>query len=490
MPKPLRLSERIQTLVRSLRQSTMKILVAIASYGNANDRYLAQLITEYSALPFQVDIKVLSNISKTVSSPSETIVVDLQGKDPWTLPFAHKQIFAEHLNEYDLFIYSEDDVLITYRNICAFLEVSKVLPEDEIAGFLRFERGPDGRINYPEIHGRFHWDPASVRRRGEYVLAFFTNEHAACYVLTRQQLRRAIDSGGFLAGPRQGKYDLLCTAATDPYTQCGFQKVICISRIEDFLVHHLPNKYVGSVYGVDGPELCRQLGHLKRLGLTGHTPISFFQTETKLAPALYSKEYYEPVRADVVSAIPADTRSVLSIGCGWGAMEVALVSKGMRVVAIPLDPIIAGGLDAEGVEIIYGDFESGRKKLAGQRFDCLLMSNVLHLVPNPVDVLSSFGEYLTEKGKVVVLVPNVLRLPTYWKNARGKVQSGALQGFERTGFHLTSHKIVRRWFREAGMRVESIVDVLSPRYQKVSRISLGIMNPRLSIELIAVGRQA
>jgi 2-polyprenyl-3-methyl-5-hydroxy-6-metoxy-1,4-benzoquinol methylase len=468
----------------------MKILVTIASYGNANDRHLARLITEYSALPFQVDIKVLSNINKTVSPPAEIVVVDLQGKDPWTLPFTHKQIFAERLNEYDLFIYSEDDVLITHRNICAFLEVSKVLPEDEIAGFLRFERGPDGRINYPEIHGRFHWDPGSVRRRGEYVLAFFTNEHSACYVLTQQQLRHAIDSGGFLQGPREGRYDLLCTAATDPYTQCGFRKVICISRIEDFLVHHLPNKYVGSVYGVDKPELCRQLEHLKRVGLTGHTRTSLFQTETKFAPAVYSKEYYEPVKADVVSAIPADTRSVLSIGCGWGAMEVALASKGMRVVAIPLDPIIVGGVDTKGVEIIHGDFESGHKKLVGQQFDCLLLSNVLHLVPKPVDLLSSFGEYLTKKGKVVVLVPNVLRFPTYWKNARGKVQSGTLQGFERTGFHLTSHKIVRRWFREAGMKVESIRDVLPPRCQKVSRISLGIMDARLSVELIAVGRQA
>lgn len=467
----------------------MKMLVAIASYGNANDRYLVQLIEEYRSMPFQVELVVLSNINKEVPAPAKVVVVNLEGQDPWTLPYAHKQIFADRLNEFDLFIYSEDDVLIKRRNICAFLALSKLLHENEIAGFLRFERGADGTINYPEIHGRFHWDPASVRRRGDHVMAFFTNEHAACYVLTRQQLRRAIDSGGFMQGPREGRYDLLCTAATDPYTQCGFEKLICISQIDDFLIHHLPNRYVGSVYGVDGPELRRQLEQLKRISLNGHPSKTLFQTETKFAATWYSKNYYEPARDEVFSAIPVHAKSVLSVGCGWGAIEAGLVGQGKRVVAIPLDPVIAGGLEKAGVELIVGDFETGLNKLAGERFDCLFLSNVLHLLPKPVDVLASFGEHLTENGRVVVVVPNVLRFPTYWKNARGKVQSEVLQGFERTGFHLTSHRILRRWLRESGMKVERIVDILPPHCQKLSRISLGLMNPRLSIELIAVGRR-
>src|SRR5208283_4799703 len=116
----------------------------------------------------------------------------------WCLPFAHKQIFADRLNTYDLFIYSEDDTLITEKNICAFLRVSAALPADEIPGFLRFEQTEDGSINYPEIHGHFHWDPQTVRSRSKYTLAFFTNEHSACYILTREQLRRAIASKGYL----------------------------------------------------------------------------------------------------------------------------------------------------------------------------------------------------------------------------------------------------------------------------------------------------
>ena len=66
-------------------------------------------------------------------------------------------------------------------------------------------------------------------------------------LLTREQLRKAIQSEGYLVGPHQNKYDLLVTAATDPYTQCGFRKLVCISHIEDFFIAHLPNKYVGEL---------------------------------------------------------------------------------------------------------------------------------------------------------------------------------------------------------------------------------------------------
>jgi 2-polyprenyl-3-methyl-5-hydroxy-6-metoxy-1,4-benzoquinol methylase len=467
----------------------MKVLVAIASYGTKNDQHLLRLVAEYRSMPFDVDIVVLSNLQREIAPGVQVLVVDLQGKNPWTLPFPHKQIFADRVNEYDLFIYSEDDTLVTERNLCAFLEVSAELPENEIAGFLRYEECPGGSRNFPEVHGHFHWDPQSVRTRGPYTLAYFTNEHAACYVLTQQQLRRAIESGGFLVGAHQGKYDLLCTAATDPYTQCGFQKLICISRLDDFLIHHLPNKYVGSRFGVDGPELRRQVEALAQVGSNGHRPDTLFCTETKLSAAWYSKGYYETARADVLAAIPEGTRSVLSIGCGWGAMEVALAAKGMRVVAIPLDPIVAGGAEAKGVELVYGDFQTAREKLAGERFDCLLLSNVLHLVPDPVDVLATFGSLLSERGIALLVVPNTLRLSTYWGKIRGDKRFQDFGNYEKTGVHLTSRRIVRRWIQDAGMKPGNATWVLSSNAQKAGRLALGLMDPWLSTEVIAVGRK-
>jgi SAM-dependent methyltransferase len=470
--------------------SKLRVLVAIASWGTKNDPYLSQLVSEYRSMSFDVDVVVLSNEAKEVASGVEIGVVDLQGQNPWTLPFRHKKIFVSRLNDYDLFVYSEDDTRVTEKNLRAFLEVSATLPGDEIPGFLRFELGPDGSRNFPEVHGHFHWDPASVCVRGEHTFAYFTNEHSACYALTRQQLKCAIDSGGFLVSPHQGKYDLLCTAATDPYTQCGFRKLICISRLEDFLIHHLPNKYVGTAFGVNDAELQRQINALRRMGRNGHGPRSLFATETKLRDGSYSKDYYEPVRPEILSAIPHGARSVLSVGCGSGATEACLAEKGIRVVAIPLDPVIPGGAEAKGVEMVYGDFHAAREKLAHERFDCILLSNVLHLVPDPTDVLASFGSLLSDEGLAVLLVPNISRFSTYWHKFRRDKRFGDFGSYEETGVQVTSHKTVRRWLQSVGMEPEKLIDVLSPDAQKVGRLTLGLMDQFLASEVIAIVKRS
>ena len=40
---------------------------------------------------------------------------------------------------------------------------------------------------------------------------------------------------------------MLETAATDPYTSCGLRKMICISHLEQFLIHHMSNRYSGQM---------------------------------------------------------------------------------------------------------------------------------------------------------------------------------------------------------------------------------------------------
>lgn len=457
----------------------MKILVAIASWGTKNDQYLSQLAREYRSMPFDIDIVVLSNIRKRVAPEVEVIVVDLKGKDPNSLPNLHKKLFAERLNHYDLFIYGEDDTLITERNIRAFLQACAVLPEGEVSGFFRYECGSDGQLNFPEIHGPHHWDCRSVRRRGEHIFASFTNEHAACYVLTQSQLKKAIASGGFLVEPHRGKYDLICSAATDPYTQCGFQKVIDISALSDFLVHHLPNKYVGSRFGVSEPELRSQVETLLRIGRNGHPPMPLFATESKLRDGRFSKDCYEPAQGEIIAMIPGGVRSVLSVGCASGATEVALAQKGLRVVAVPVDPAIASGARAKGVEIVEGDMATVQRKLDGEQFDCLLLLDTLHLIRDPVETLSTFVPLLRSGGTVIARVPRVLRLTTLFRIVRGDQRLTELGNYDQTGVHFTSRRVLRRWLESGGTKMENSITLLPPSPWKLPRSFLWLLTPIL-----------
>src|SRR5574337_1188930 len=165
----------------------MRVLVAIANYGFRQSAYLKRLIQEYRSMPGKVDIVVLSNVPKKFEQNIE-VVVGLPTKNPWSLPFGHKKIFAERLEDYGLFIYSEDDILITQKNIESFLQLTKVLPEEQISGFLRYELDSNGNTWYPDFLGPYHWLPASVRKADRFTVAEFSNVHSACYVLTRDQL--------------------------------------------------------------------------------------------------------------------------------------------------------------------------------------------------------------------------------------------------------------------------------------------------------------
>jgi 2-polyprenyl-3-methyl-5-hydroxy-6-metoxy-1,4-benzoquinol methylase len=471
----------------------MKILVAITSWGTKNDRYLAQLIEEYGSMSFDVDVIVLSNLPKAVGPRAEVVLVDLKGKHPWSLPNAHKKIFAEHLNDYDLFIYSEDDILITESNIRAYLRACEAVEENEIPGFIRFERGLDGRNNYPDMHGPFHWDCQSVRTRKGNVFASFTNEHSGCYVLTRGQLQRAISSGGFLVAPHFGKHDLICSAATDPYTQCGFEKVIWISSLEDFLVHHLPNTYMGTIFGVDDPELHGQIQCLMQVALNGHPSIPLFPVESKLMYRRFSKNCYEKVQHEIIDLIPHGTRTLLSVGCGAAATEASLVEKGLRVVAVPADPVFAESTRAKGIEVVEGSLATVRKKLDGEKFDCILLLDVLHLIPDPSALLSVFVPLLRDSATVIVRVPMVLRYTTAYRVLRGDQPFRELGNYEKTGVHFISRRIVGRWFEKAGLRTERVVTDMHSIVASVPGPWQRVLNPframKTEVKMVCTARK-
>jgi hypothetical protein len=240
--------------------NAMKMLAAIANYGPFRVGCLDRMIESLRKMSCQVDIVIHSDRPKEAPE-GVNVVVGVPTADPCSLPFAHKKLFAERQGQYDLFLYSEDDILICEDNLAAFLEATEVLPDDEIAGFFRYELDTDGNRFYPDAHDPFGWVPNSVRTWGPHTFAAFSNYHSGCYLLTRRQLARAIRSGGYLVPARITWIDLQVTAATDPYRQCGMTKRLCISHLERFLVHHMPNNYVG-ILGTSHAAFLQQIRSL------------------------------------------------------------------------------------------------------------------------------------------------------------------------------------------------------------------------------------
>jgi hypothetical protein len=115
---------------------------------------------------------------------------------------------------------------------------------------------------------------------------------------------------------------------------------------------------------------------------------------------------------------------------------------------------------------------------------------MLHLIENPVELLSSFKDVLSENARVIATVPNLSRLPEMWRRIRRDKHVKGLGSYRNAGVHVTSRRIVREWFEMAGLSVEGITNVLTPRLQKASLWTLGLADSLLAIELIVVSRNA
>jgi 2-polyprenyl-3-methyl-5-hydroxy-6-metoxy-1,4-benzoquinol methylase len=465
----------------------LKILVAIAHYGNDNRACLERLIAEYRSMPWPVDIVVLSEAPKPLPAGVAIAVGLPDSSNPWSLPFAHRKLFAEQRDRYDLFVYSEDDTLVRRHNIEAFLDATQRLAHDEIAGFLRSETDARGQQYVSSVHSHFRWSPCSIVTRGGETFARFSNDHAACYMVTRAQLETAIRSGGFLVAPHNGRYDMLCSAATDVYTQCGLRRLICISRLQTFILPHLPNKYLGRM-GVPLDTVVAQVESLQRIHVERRWSGSLFDAESRLPFGLWSKDLYETPDPGLLALIPRRTRHLLSVGCGWGATEAALVDAGIDVTAVPIDAVFADVVRRRGVRTLEGPL---REALAGAdegSFDCVLATDSLHLIGDPVGWLKALRPYLTAgSGSLVWSVPNTLDVLTL-RSKLGGFRNALARPVETWGVTPVGRKRLKTWLHSAGFIPETIIPVLSDRRRLAANATFGALRGALAYGFLGRAR--
>jgi 2-polyprenyl-3-methyl-5-hydroxy-6-metoxy-1,4-benzoquinol methylase len=457
----------------------LRILVAIASYGEKNLGLLKHIIGTYRSMAFDVHVVVFSEAPKDLGAQVE-VVVGLPSRNPWTLPFAHKAIFAQRVDRYDLFVYSEDDIGVTEANIRAFLNATPQLGAHEIAGFFRYEVDPSGKWYVNEPWNHYHWKPESVRRRGTYTIAEFTNEHAGFYILTQSQLKRAIASGGFLRGPCKGRYDWPETAATDPYTNCGFRKAICISSLEDFLVHHMSNRYAAQL-DVSLASFKEQIQALMDIRDGIRPGSTLWAAESKLWPSGWPKAYYEKPSDELLKLVPGDAQTVLSVGCGWGAMEVRLKERGAKVTALPLDSVIGAVAERRGIHVIYGTWDDCFRTLDGRRFDCVIMTNLLHLQANPRQLIENCSRFTREGGSLILGGPNFDRLPWSIRRILGNGEFGKLRSFDLSGVSVCGPKTLAKMIQNASLRVTDVHwlnHTINWGWLRGSRMPLGSLTAR------------
>lgn len=463
----------------------MNILIAIANYGTKNISFLKKLILHYKSLPYQIHICLLTERRKDIDSSVEQIIA-IPNKNPWSLPFAHKTLFADRLHLYDLFIYSEDDTLISQINIEAFLWASSVLETNDIPGFLRIEIGPDNKTYISTMHSHYHWDMSSFCNRGGETFAYFTNEHSACFILTREQLSKAISSGGFLVKPHEGIYDMLCTAATDPYTQCGFRKLICISRLDDFLVQHLPNNYVG-VMGAPRKDALSQIDALHQIAAGRLNKSSILPEVPATLPPPFHMQYYASPCEMILKQIPKGRKDVLSVGCGQGLMEERIQILGHNVTAIPIDSVIAASAKRRGISLQCGTLDEAFSSLLTRRFDAVIFSRFLHLIQNPDKYINAAVKLLNPGGMLISHVLNLNRLMLLLLSLKNSSYSIRNIRINNNTLSSTTINTLRSWYAGSELKSIKIYGQCHPKLSLIPKVFSNRLKWLFSKEFLAIG---
>ncbi|MBM3835321.1 MAG: hypothetical protein FJ403_19010 [Verrucomicrobia bacterium] len=228
----------------------MKALVCIPNHGAKQLSFLERVLLAWDSMTqFRADIILHTTEQLDLSRyafKSEQILCDPALR--FDLAFEHRKVMVERQDQYDLFIYSENDVLITETNLLAFCEATQPLPFPYVVGFVRFERNrkrsEDQELYLPDVHPSVPYFEGRVEIHGRSCLVL-RNKHQGCFVLTREQLKWVIQSGHF-TGVLPPPLRSLEVAATLVYLMCGLKKVLPMDYIDSLMIHHMSDKYVNA----------------------------------------------------------------------------------------------------------------------------------------------------------------------------------------------------------------------------------------------------
>ena len=163
---------------------------------------------------------------------------------------------------------------------------------------------------------------------------------------------------------------------------------------------------------------------------------------------------YDSINEAVLRTVPPQTRSLLDLGCGGGAMDAVIKERvGCSVVGVTFSEEEAAAARARLDRVEVHDLNTLDPAPLG-KFDCILCCHVLEHLYQPGEILRRLHGNLLPGGALVVALPNVLfwnqRLRFLWGHFR--YTDGWLM--DRTHFRFFDQRTARELLTEAGYTVE------------------------------------
>ena len=125
-------------------------------------------------------------------------------------------------------------------------------------------------------------------------------------------------------------------------------------------------------------------------------------------------KYQEEINPGIVKQmlmVQSSSKTVLDVGCGFGALSEAIGKKGYTVWGIEIDKAACQIAQKRLDRVLLtdlADIEAVGSAIGDMKFDYLVFSDVLEHLYDPYTILKAYLAFLKKDGKVLISVPNAV----------------------------------------------------------------------------------
>jgi len=153
---------------------------------------------------------------------------------------------------------------------------------------------------------------------------------------------------------------------------------------------------------------------------------------------------------------PGQGRRVLDAGAADGFLSALLTARGWRVTALERDPALAERARGKCEEVVVADLAEAAPLLSGP-FDAIVYGDVLEHLSDPLPALVALNRTVSERGLVIVSVPNVAHLWMRLQLLAGRFDYGDRGILDRTHLRFFTRRTFRALLAQAGLDVEEFL---------------------------------
>lgn len=146
---------------------------------------------------------------------------------------------------------------------------------------------------------------------------------------------------------------------------------------------------------------------------------------------------------------------VLDIGCGPGGFGISLRGRYPDAHLSAVEPEASSAAVArQHFDVVHEGFFPHALPESSERFDLIVMNDVIEHVADPWSIMEQVRGHLTETGMVLAAIPNVGHLPTsanlLFRGRWEYVESGTL---DRTHLRFFTRSTVEQLFQSSGFEL-------------------------------------